>query len=101
MARRLTAKTIRYAMGQIKKGMNQSGVAVQIGATLRHVRRLWTEFCATGSSHVPKTPRLPAIRPSENKMQTVPDKHKRKDVGILRVVMNLRNGHNIRYFKVY
>ena len=101
MTKRLTAKTIRYAMGQIKKGTNQSGVAVQIGVALRHVRRLLTEFCATGSSYVPKTPERPTIRPSENKMQTVPDKHKREDVGILRVAMNLRNSHNIRYFKVY
>ena len=33
-------------------------------------------------------------------MQTVPDEHKREDAGILRVAMNLRNGHNISYFKV-
>ena len=34
MTKRLTAKTIRYAMGQIKKGASSSAVAVQIGATL-------------------------------------------------------------------
>ena len=64
-------------------------------------KEAWTEFCATGYSHVSKTHGQPAIRPSENKMQTVPDEHKREDVDILRVAMNLRNGHNISYFKVY
>ena len=48
MTKRLVAKTIRYAMGQIKKGTSSSAVAVQIGATLLHVRRLWAEFRATG-----------------------------------------------------
>ena len=64
-------------------------------------KEAWTEFCATGSSHVSKTPERPAIRPSQNEAQAVPDEHKREDVGILRVAMNLRNGHNIRYFKIY
>ena len=40
MTKRLTAKTIRYAMGQINKGMSSSVAAVQIDMTLRHVRRL-------------------------------------------------------------
>ena len=56
MAKRLTAKAIRYAMEQIKKGTSSSAVAVQIGATSRHVRRLWAEFCATGSPHILRMP---------------------------------------------
>ena len=60
MTKRLTAKAIRYAMGQIKKGTSSSAVAVQIGVTPRHVRRLWVEFCATGSPHISKMLGRPA-----------------------------------------
>ena len=37
-------------------------------------KEAWTEFYATGSSHVSKTLERPAIRPSQNEMQAVPDK---------------------------
>ena len=73
MTKRLTAKAIRYAMGQIKKGTSSSAVAVQIGVTPRHVRRLWAEFCATGSPHIPRMPGRPATRPSPDEVQLVPD----------------------------
>ena len=101
MAKRLTAKAIRYAMGQLNKGKSPSGVATGIGVTPRHVRRLWTEFCATGSPHVPKTLGRPATRPSPDEVQLVLDEHKREDVGVLRVAMNLRKSHDISYSKVY
>ena len=89
MIKRLTAKAIHYAMGQIKKGTSSSTVAVQIGVTPRHVRRLWTEFCATGSSHIPRMPGRPATRPSPDEVQLVLDEHRREDVGVLRTAMNL------------
>ena len=101
MAKRLTAKAIRYAMGQLKKGKSPSAVAAEIGVTTRHVRRLWVEFCAIGSPHVPKTPGRPATRPSSDEVQLVLDKHKREDVGVLRTAMNLRKSHDISYSKVY
>ena len=101
MTKRLTAKTIRYTMGQIKKGTSTSAVTVQIGVTPRHARRLWAEFCATGSPHIPKMPGQPATRPSLDEVQMVLDEHKREDVGVLRTAMNLRKDHDIRYSKVY
>ena len=73
MAKRLTAKAIRYAMGQIKKGMSSSSVAVQIGMTPRHVRKLWAEFCATGSPHIPRMPGRPTTQSSPDEVQPVPD----------------------------
>ena len=81
---------IRYAMGQIKKGASSSAVAVQIGVTPRHVRRLWAEFCATGSPHIPRMPGRPATQPSPDEVQLVLDEHRREDVGVLRTAMNLR-----------
>ena len=89
MTKRLTAKAIRYVMGQIKKGTSTSAVAVQIGVTPRHVRRLWAEFCATGSLHIPKMTWRPATRPSLGEVQMVLDEHRLEDVGVLRIAMNL------------
>ena len=101
MTKHLTAKTIRHAMGQIKKGTSTSAVAVQIGVTPRHVRRLWAEFCATGSLHIPRMPGRPATRPSPDEVQMVLDEHRREDMGVLRTAMNLRKDHDISYSKVY
>ncbi len=101
MTKRLTAKAIRYAMGQIKKGTSSSAVAVQIGVTPRHVRRLWAEFCATGSPHIPRMPGRLATWPSSDEVQLVLDEHRREDVGVLRTAMNLRKDYDVSYAKVY
>ena len=101
MAKRLTSKSILYAMNQFKKGKSKSDVVVEIGVTPRHVRRLWAEFCATGTSHVPKTPGRPTTLPSPDEVQAVLDEHKRENVGVIRVVINLKKSHNISYSKVY
>ena len=101
IAKRLTAKAIRYAMGQLKKGKSPSAVAAEIGVTARHVRRLWVESCAIGSPHVPKTPGRPATRPSSGEVQLVLGEHKREDVGVLRTAMNLRKSRDIGYSKAY
>ena len=87
MTKRLTAKAIRYAMGQIKKGTSTSAMAIQMGVTPRHVRRLWAEFCATGSPHIPRMPGRPATRPSLDEVQLVLDEHRREDVGVLHTAM--------------
>ena len=89
MTKRLTAKAIRYAMGQIKKGASSSAVAVQIGVTPRHVRRLWAEFCATGSPHIPRMLGRPATRPSPDEVRLVLDEHRREDVGVLRTLQSV------------
>ena len=69
---------LRYVMGQIKKGTSTSAVAVQIGATPRHVRRFWAEFYATGLSITPKMPGRQAVRLSPDEVQRVLDERKRK-----------------------
>ena len=76
-------------------------MAVKIGVTLRHVRRLWAEFCATESPYIHKMPGRPAIRLSPDEVQLILDEHKREDVGVLRSAMNLRKDHDVRYSKVY
>ena len=85
-------------MGQIKKGTSTSAVAVQIGATPRHVRRFWAEFCATGFSITPKMPGRQAARLSPDEVQRVPDERKRKMwVCVLYIMMNLQRDHDIIY----
>ena len=73
-----------------KKGNSSSVMTTEIGVTPRHVRRLWAEFCFIGSTHIPKTLGRTTSRPSPDEVQMVLNAHKRKDVGIVRVAMNLR-----------
>ena len=75
-------------------------IAVQIGVTPRHVRRLWAKFCATGSPHIPRMPGRPATRPSPDEVRLVLDGRRREDAGVLRTAMNLRKDHDTRYSKV-
>lgn len=101
MAKRLTAKAIKYAMTQLEKGRSVSEVAVEIGVTPRHVRRLLAKFRITGTSHVPQQPGRPEQRPSVEEIQLVLDEYERAPQGVTRVAMNLRVNHDISYQKVY
>ena len=53
LIKRLTAKTIRYAVTQCRKGQKTSQIAKEIGVSQRHVQRLYARFCRTESHHVP------------------------------------------------
>ena len=103
MAKRLTAKAIRYAMNQLEKGRSASEVAAELGVTPRHIRRLRTEFRETGSAHIPRSPGRPALPPpSQNEVQLVLDAYKLEEVGVLRTAISLRRaGHDISYQRVY
>ena len=101
MTKRLTAKAIQYAMAQLKKGRSPSEVAAEVGVTPRHIRRLWAEFCTTGSPHVPLSLGRPALRPSPDDVRLVLNEYEREPVGVLRITMNLRKSHDISYMRVY
>ena len=103
MAKRLTAKAIRYAMNQLEKGRRASEVAAELGVTPRHIRRLRTEFRETGSAHVPRSPGRPALPPpSQEEVQLVLDAYKLEKVGVIRTAISLRGaGHDISYQRVY
>ena len=102
MAKRLTAKAIRYAMNQLEKGRSASDVVAKLGVTPRHIRRLRTEFRETGSAHVPRSPGRPALLPpSQEEVQLVLDAYKPEEVGVLRTAISLRRaGHDISYQRV-
>ena len=91
MTKRLTAKAIRHAMGQIKKGTSLSSVAVQIDVTPRHVRRLWAEFCATRSPHIPRMPGRPAIQAMDGMFMAGPGVFSSADIGEQFVVPFLKH----------
>ena len=80
MVKRLTTKSIRYAMEQIKKGRKDTDVAIEIGVSPRHVRRLWVRFCTTGTPHIPQRPGR-QLSPAE--IHLVLDAHKQKPVGCI------------------
>ena len=50
---------------------------------------------------IPKTLGRPVTRPSLDEVQLVLDEHKREDVGVIRVAVNLKKSHDISYSKVY
>ncbi len=103
MAKRLTAKSIRYAINQLEKGRSSSVVAAELGVTSRHIRRLHAEFRKTGSAHIPRTPGRPTIPPpSPDEVQLVLDTYRLEEVGVVRTAISLRRaGHNISYQRVY
>ena len=47
----LTDKSIRYIIGQIKKGRGTKVVAEELNISQRHVQRLWAEYVKTGMIH--------------------------------------------------
>lgn len=59
MKPKLTDRTIRHTIQQLKKGRGTRVVAEELGVTQRHVQRLWTEYLKTGKAHVqrPADPR--------------------------------------------
>ena len=61
MVKRLTAKSIRYAINQLEKGRRYSVVAAELGVTSRHIRRPYAKFRKTGSAPIPRTPGRPAL----------------------------------------
>ena len=61
MRPKLTDRAIRYAILQLKKGRGTRVVAEELGATQRHVQRLWAEYLKTGKIHVQR----PAGRPAD------------------------------------
>ena len=91
MAKRLTAKAIRYVMNQLEKGKSASEVAAELGVIPRHIRRLRAKLRETGSAHVPLSPGRPALPPpSQEEVQLVLDSYKREEVGVLRTAISLR-----------
>ena len=102
MAKRLTAKSIRYAINQLEKGRISSVVAAELEVTPRHIRRLHAEFRKTEHAHIPRAPGRPAIPPpSPDEVQLVLDAYRLEEVGVLRTAISLRRaGHNISYQRV-
>ncbi|MYL11253.1 MAG: hypothetical protein F4010_03720 [Cenarchaeum sp. SB0669_bin_11] len=56
MTKRLTAKSIRYAMKQLEKGKRVSVVISEPEVTPRYILRLRAEFRETGSVYVSRFP---------------------------------------------
>ena len=65
--------------------------------TPRHVRRLWVEFCRTGTPHVLRRPGRKSVQPTTDEIRIVFEKHKREPVGVLRMARRLRKDHVISY----
>lgn len=95
MAKRLTTKSIRYAMAQLDRGRSTAEVAGEIGVTPRHVHRLRAKFHVTGTPHVAQRPGRPAWLPSSEEVRLVLDECRRELQGVLRTAMNLQVNHDL------
>lgn len=102
MAKRLTAKSIWYAINQLEKG-RRSVVAAELGVTSRHIWRLYAKFRKTEHAPIRRTPSRPALlSPSPDEVQLVLDTYRLEEVGVVRTAIRLRRaGHNISYQRVY
>lgn len=100
---KLTDKSIRYAIRQLKKGRGTKVVSEELNVTQRHIQRLWAEYCKTGTIHVQGQAGRPANPPpSEQEIQAVLDVHNRKPEGVVRTAKRLRKeGHNISRHRAY
>ncbi len=68
-------------------------VAEELDVTQRHIRRLWTEYCKTGTVHVQRLAGRPADpAPSEQEILAVLDVHNRKPEGVVRTSKRLHKG---------
>ena len=101
MTKRLTAKTIRYAITQCRKGQKTSQIAKEIGVSQRHVQRLYARFCRTESHHAPMPAGRKPILATEEEIRRVLDMHAQEPVGVLRTVVNLKTDCDISYRRAY
>ena len=103
MQPKLTEKSIRYIIRQLKKGRNTKIVAEEMNVTQRHVQRLWASYRKTGT--VPmlgKAGRPKGPEPSEERVQVVLDTCHCRPEGVLRTAKRLRrDGYDISYAQVY
>ena len=88
-------------MEQLDKGKSAVEVAVEVGVTARHIRRLRTEFHTTGSPHIPQRLGRPAQQSSPDDVRMVLDQHKQEPAGVLRTAMALQKKYDISYMRVY
>ena len=103
MKPKLTDKTIRYTIRQLRKGRGTRVVAEEFGVTQRHSQRLWAEYIRTGNVHVQRPAGRPADpEPSEQEIQAVLDVYGRKPEGVIRTAKRLRKeGHDISRHRAY
>ena len=103
MKPKLTDRSIRYAIRQLKKGRDTRVVAEELGVTQRHIQRLWAEYLKTGKTHVQRPAGRPAgPEPSEEEIQAVLDVHGRKPEGVVRTAKRLRKeGCDISRYRTY
>lgn len=103
MRPKLTNRSIRYIIGQMKKGRKAKDAAKEMNVTRRHFQRLWAGYRKTGTMPVlGSTGRPKEPGPSDEEIQAVLDAYRRRPEGVLRVTGRLlRDGRDIRYNRVY
>ena len=103
MKQKLTDKSIRYIIRELKKGKSTKMLSEEINVTQRQVQRLQAEYLKTKTVHIQRPAGRPKSHgPSDEKIKTVLDAHHLKPDGVVRTANLLKGeGHNISYYHVY
>ena len=101
--KRLTEKSMGYAIRQRQKGKSASVIADELGVTSRHIRRLYQQHCMTGVLPVPKHPGRPSSPPpSREEVDLVMRAYESEHVGVLRITLAVKEiNPDISYERVY
>ena len=103
MKPKLTNRSIRYIIGELKKGKSAKTLSDEVNMIQRRVQRLPAEYLKMKTVHI----RRPAGRPKSNgpsdeEIKIVLDAHQLKPNGVVRTVNLLkRDGHNTSRYRVY
>ena len=103
MKPKLTNRSIRYIIGELKKGKSTKMLSEEINVTQRHVQRLQAEYVRTKTVHIQRPAGRPKSNgPSDEEIKIVLDAHQLKPNGVVRTANLLkRDGHNTSRYRVY
>lgn len=101
VAKRLTEKQIKYAMAQCSKGRPTATIAEELNVTQRRIQQLYAEFCKTGTVHVQRASGRRRVKPTNEEVKLVLDKHQETHAGVVRTTCDLQPNCNISYRRVY
>ena len=103
MKPKLTNRSIRYIIGELKKGKSTKMLSEEINVTQRHVQLLQAEYVRTKTIHIQRPAGRPKSNgPSDEEIKIVLDAHQLKPNGVVRTANLLkRDGHNTSRYRVY
>ena len=101
VAARLIQKQVDYVILARKRGERAADIAMHLGVTARHVRRLWAEYLGTGRAHVQRKPGRPGKGPTDAQVRAVLAEHDAYGKGVVQTAESVRDKCHISYRAAY